>query len=99
MVDGKIEIKLSLKDTAKELAKAAGTEDTMYYDRFVKSYFINGVDEALLENNGFKFFESSFNFTPIYKKGDIFATVHSDPAFGNVTLYKNRNNKLNFREE
>ena len=55
MVDGKIEIKLSLKDTAKELAKAAGTEDTMYYDKFVKSYFINGVDEALLENNGFKF--------------------------------------------
>lgn len=99
MVDGKIEIKLSLKDTAKELAKAAGTEDTMYYDEFVKSYFINGVDEPLLENNGFKFFERSFNKTPIYKKEDIFATVHSDPAFGNVTLYKNRNNKLNFREE
>lgn len=99
MVDGKIEIKLSLKNVAEELAKAAGTEDTMYYDRFTKSYFINNVSEELLKNNGFKFFEQSFNYTPIYKKEDIFASVHSDPAFGNITLYKNRNTKLNFREE
>lgn len=99
MVDGKIKIKLSLKVIAEKLADLAGTKDTMYYDEFTKSYFINGVDKELLEQNGFKFFEYSFNNTPIYKREDIYALVHSDPAFGKITLYKEYNTKLNFREE
>ena len=99
MVDGKIKIKLSLKVVAEQLAELAGTKDTMHYDEFTKSYFIDGVDEELLKQNEFKFFEYSFNKTPIYKREDIYASVHSDPAFGRITLYKEYNTKLNFREE
>ena len=57
MVDGKIKIKLSLKVVAEQLADLAGTKDTMHYDEFTKSYFIDGVDEELLKQNEFKFFE------------------------------------------
>lgn len=99
MVDGNIEIKLSLKQTAEEVAQKARTLDTVYYDETTKTYFIDGVNEEMLKEIGFKFLEYSFNKTPIYKKQNIYASVNSDPAFGRVMIYKTESSKLSFEEE
>lgn len=99
MVDGKLEIKISLKETANNLAEAAGTKDKMFYEEATKTYFVDSVTEETLKSEGFKFFEYSFNKTPIYKKEDVYACYNSDPAFGNIMVYKLYNNKLRNKEE
>lgn len=99
MVDGNFKIKISLKETANNLAKAAGTEDKLFYEEVTKTYFVDSVTEEMLEAEGFKFFEYSFCKTPIYKKEDVYASYNSDPAFGNIMVYKLYNNKLRNKEE
>lgn len=99
MVDGNLEIKLNLKTEAEEVAKAANSIDTIWYDETTGAYFINDVTEEILINCGFKFFEYSSNKTPIYRKEDVYATRNSDPAFGNITLFKFGASKLNNYEE
>ena len=99
MINGRIKIKLNLKTVAEELADSVGSKDTLFYDNFEKTYYINNVTEDDLISNGFKFFEEAFNHAPIYKKEDVYASVQSDPAFGRTMVYKLYNDELHYREE
>ena len=73
MIDGNIEVKISLKIIANELAEAAGATETMYYDELNKTYFINDVTEELLLNKGFTLFSKTSNHKPIYRLENIYA--------------------------
>lgn len=88
MIDGNINIKLGLKALAEKLADEVGTKETMYYDEINKTYFIEGVTKETLVDNGFEFFTRGSNNKPIYKKEDVFAEPNTDPAFGDIMLYK-----------
>lgn len=92
MVDGNINIRLSLKAVAEELADIVGTKSTMHYDELNKTYFIEDVTEEVLLNNKFEFFTRAQNNKPIYKRNDIIAEPNTDPSFGHVMLYKESNN-------
>lgn len=94
MVDGNIEVGLSLKSIANELAEQVGTVDTMYFDELNKTYFIDGVTEENLLDNDFKLFSKTSNEKPIYRRENIYAEPNTDPAFGNVMLYKNNGSRL-----
>lgn len=93
MVDGNIKPSINLKVVAEELANAAGTKDTMYYDETNKMYFIDGIDEDMLIANGFEFLQYASNHKPIYRRLNIFAEPNIDPAFGNIMIYKEHNNR------
>ncbi|WP_299997320.1 hypothetical protein [uncultured Clostridium sp.] len=92
MVDGNINIRLSLKAIAENLATIVGTKNTMHYDELNKTYFIEGVTEEVLLNNEFELFSRSSNNKPIYKRADILAEPNTDPSFGDIMLYKEFNN-------
>lgn len=93
MVDGTITPNISLKAVATELATKANTLDLLVYDTINKMYYVYGISEDILKENGFEFFQVASNYSPIYKRANIYAEPHSDPGFGHIILYKEHNKR------
>ena len=93
MVDGTIKPNISLKAIATELANKAGTTDLLVFDDTNKMYFVNDATEDMIKELGFELLQYASNGKPIYKKDNIYAEPNTDPAFGQIMLYKEHNRR------